>query len=52
MMTTNADGQFDYKWPAAGMYWMEEEVRDNAVTVKQANGRRAGYVATLEVAPQ
>lgn len=50
--TTDADGKFSVKWPAPGMYWMEAEVRDDKVAVKQAKTRRASYAATVEVLPQ
>ncbi|AJG24987.1 Nikel transport family protein NikM [Cupriavidus basilensis] len=51
-LTTDADGKFSVKWPAPGMYWMEAEVRDDKVAVKQATARRASYAATVEVLPQ
>ena len=50
--TTDADGKFSVKWPAPGMYWMEAEVRDDKVAVKEAKTRRASYAATVEVLPQ
>ena len=39
-------------WPEAGMYWLEANLRDDRATLPQANARRLGYVATLEVLPQ
>ncbi|SOZ37801.1 DUF4198 domain-containing protein [Cupriavidus neocaledonicus] len=50
--TTDADGKFSVKWPAAGMYWMEAEVKDDKTTFKQARSRRAVYAVTVEVLPQ
>ncbi|PZX24615.1 conserved hypothetical protein; putative exported protein [Cupriavidus phytorum] len=50
--TTDADGKFSVKWPAAGMYWMEAEVKDDKTTFKQAKSRRAVYAVTVEVLPQ
>lgn len=50
--TTDADGKFSVKWPAPGMYWMEAEVRDDKVAIKEAKTRRASYAATVEVLPQ
>jgi len=50
--TTDADGKFSVKWPAAGMYWMEADVRDDKVTIAPAKARRASYAATVEVLPQ
>ncbi|SCU74786.1 ABC transport system permease protein [Cupriavidus necator] len=50
--TTDADGKFSIKWPAAGMYWMEAEVKDDKATFKQARSRRAVYAVTVEVLPQ
>jgi uncharacterized GH25 family protein len=50
--TTDADGKFNVKWPGAGMYWMEAELRDDKTSLKQATGRRATYTVTVEVLPQ
>ncbi|WP_322102591.1 DUF4198 domain-containing protein [Paraburkholderia sp. J41] len=51
-LTTDAEGKFDVKWPNAGMYYVEAEVRDNHTSIEQAKSRRASYAATLEVLPQ
>ncbi|MGO4305596.1 DUF4198 domain-containing protein [Cupriavidus sp. RAF12] len=51
-VTTDADGKFSVKWPSAGMYWMEAEVRDDKTSIKQAKTRRATYAVTVEVLPQ
>lgn len=50
--TTDAEGKFSVKWPTAGMYWMEAEVKDDKTTFKQARSRRAVYAVTVEVLPQ
>lgn len=50
--TTDADGKFSVKWPAAGMYWMEAELRDQKTSVKPATARRVTYAVTVEVLPQ
>jgi len=50
--TTDADGKFNVKWPAAGMYWMEAELRDEKTSIKPATSRRATYAVTVEVLPQ
>lgn len=49
---TDADGRFTVKWPEAGRYWLSASYQDKNPTLKQANERRASYVATLEVLPQ
>ncbi|MEN7531487.1 DUF4198 domain-containing protein [Cupriavidus sp. DL-D2] len=50
--TTDADGKFSVKYPAAGMYWMEAEIRDDKTSIKEAKARRASYAVTVEVLPQ
>lgn len=50
--TTDADGKFSVKYPAAGMYWMEAEIRDDKTSIKEAKTRRASYAVTVEVLPQ
>ena len=50
--TTDANGQLQVTWPAAGMYWLEAGTQDDRTSVPQATQRRLGYVATLEVLPQ
>ena len=52
LATTDANGEFTVTWPEAGMYWLEANLRDDRATLPQANARRLGYVATLEVLPQ
>src|SRR5690606_6772759 len=51
-VTTDAGGEFAVTWPEAGMYWLEATLQDDNATVPQADGRRLGYVATMEVLPQ
>lgn len=51
-VTTDASGEFAVTWPEAGMYWLETGSEDNRTSIPQANVRRLGYVATLEVLPQ
>lgn len=50
--TTDKDGKFSVKWPEAGMYWLEAEVKDDKPGIKEAKERRATYSATLEVLPE
>ena len=50
--TSGADGKFSVTWPSAGMYWLETSLQDDKATTAPAKGRRASYVATLEVLPQ
>jgi uncharacterized GH25 family protein len=51
-VTTDANGAFKYKWPEAGMYWIEAAVTDGKAAIKDAKERRASYAATLEVLPE
>ena len=51
-VTTDDNGAFKYKWPEAGMYWIEAAVTDDKASVKDAKERRASYAATLEVLPE
>ncbi|AOY94975.1 ABC transporter permease [Cupriavidus sp. USMAA2-4] len=50
--TTDGEGKFSVKWPSAGMYWLEADVRDDKATIAPARQRRASYAATVEVLPQ
>ncbi|MDQ2703278.1 MAG: DUF4198 domain-containing protein [Pseudomonadota bacterium] len=50
--TTDANGEFKVTWPEAGMYWLETSSSDKKVSLPEAEQRRLGYVATLEVLPQ
>ena len=49
--TTDADGRFTFKWPVAGLWWINATTRDDRVSLPQAKERRASYAATLEVMP-
>ncbi len=49
--TTDADGLFSFKWPSAGLWWINAATRDDRTTLPQAKERRASYAATLEVMP-
>ena len=49
--TTDADGRFAFRWPEAGMWWINAATRDTRTSVPQAKERRASYAATLEVMP-
>ncbi|WP_363797986.1 DUF4198 domain-containing protein [Lysobacter firmicutimachus] len=51
-LTTGADGKFEVKWPAAGMYWLETASEDAKTTLAEAKQRRLSYVAVFEVLPQ
>ena len=48
---TDAQGQFSVNWPAAGMYWLEAELKDQHTSLPQAQERRLTYAGTLEVLP-
>ena len=49
--TTDKNGAITMTWNDAGMYWLEASVEDDKPSDKQANKRRASYVATFEVLP-
>jgi uncharacterized GH25 family protein len=49
---TDADGEVTVRWPAAGLYWLDAGVQDQAATVPGVKRRRAGYNATFEVLNQ
>ena len=50
-VTTDKKGQFQITWPAAGMYWLSAQYRDDKAA-KPATQRNASYVATFEVLPE
>lgn len=50
--TTDGDGRFSVTWPAPGLYWLNASLDGAQPTIKEAQMRRAGYTATLEVLPQ
>lgn len=47
---TDADGRVAFRWPGAGLYWVQAGLRGEA-TVPQASRRSVSYAATLEVLP-
>ena len=49
--TTDADGRFAFKWPEAGMWWINAATRDTRTSLPEAKERRASYAATVEVMP-
>jgi uncharacterized GH25 family protein len=49
--TTDAKGEFSVTWPAAGMYWVDADAKDEKTSLPQAKERRLSYVGTLEVLP-
>lgn len=49
--TTDDKGQFSVTWPAAGMYWVDADAKDEKTSLPQAKERRLSYVGTLEVLP-
>jgi len=51
-LRSDANGAVTLTWPAAGMYWLEAEVRSKQDLSAPASERRASYSATLEVLPQ
>lgn len=51
-VTTDAAGRFSVEWPEPGRYWLSASYHDRNPTVREAQERRANYVATLEVLPQ
>jgi uncharacterized GH25 family protein len=48
---TDANGLVTMTWNDAGMYWLQADIQDDKTSIKQANSRRASYVATFEVLP-
>lgn len=50
-IVTDKAGRFQITWPAAGMYWLTTQYRDNKAT-KPATQRAASYSATFEVLPE
>jgi uncharacterized GH25 family protein len=51
-LTTDANGEVTVTWPAAGLYWLDAVIQDEASTVPTVKKRRAGYNATFEVLTQ
>lgn len=51
VLTTDSAGKVAITFADPGMYWLQAQVQDDKPTVKQAQQRRASYVATFEVLP-
>lgn len=49
VLKTDAQGQFEVKWPQPGLYWIEASAEDDQVTAPKASKRRMSYAGTLEV---
>lgn len=50
-IVTDKNGKFKITWPAAGLYWLSAQHRDDKAK-KPATQRNASYVATFEVLPE
>ncbi|WP_280154485.1 DUF4198 domain-containing protein [Piscinibacter sp. XHJ-5] len=53
-LTTDAQGRFTVRWPAAGMYWLNANHGESGMEAAGSAAqpaRRASYSATLEVLP-
>ena len=48
-LTTGKDGVLAYKWPGAGMFWLNAVATDKVVSNPKATERRMSYATTLEV---
>jgi uncharacterized GH25 family protein len=51
-LRTDANGEVSVRWPAAGLYWVDAGIQDQAASVPNVKRRRATYNATLEVLGQ
>jgi uncharacterized GH25 family protein len=51
-LRTDANGEVSVRWPAAGLYWLDAGIQDEAATVPKVKRRRASYDATFEVLTQ
>lgn len=49
---TDAQGKVKVTWTQPGMYYLDAELKDNKVSIKQAKERSLSYSVTLEVQPQ
>lgn len=52
VLHTDANGEVAVRWPAAGLYWLDAGIEDEAATVPNLRKRRASYDATFEVLTQ
>ena len=50
-LKTDAKGQVKIKFPRAGLFWLNADVKDNKTSIAKATERRASYTLTLEVLP-
>jgi uncharacterized GH25 family protein len=50
--TTDKAGEISVIFPAAGLYWFDAGIEDQASTVPNVKARHASYNATFEVLPQ
>ena len=52
LLKTDAKGEVSVKWPAAGLYWLDAGLQDEAASAPNVKKRRANYNATFEVLTQ
>jgi uncharacterized GH25 family protein len=52
LLKTDAVGEVSITWPAAGLYWLDAGIQDEAATVPNVKKRRASYNGTFEVLTQ
>ena len=52
LLKTDAKGEVAVKWPAAGLYWLDAGLQDEAASAPNVKKRRASYNATFEVLTQ
>jgi len=52
VLKTDAKGELSFKWPAAGLYWLDAGLQDDGATAPGVKKRRANYDATFEVLTQ
>jgi uncharacterized GH25 family protein len=52
LLKTDAKGEVAVKWPAAGLYWLDAGIQDEAASAPNVKKRRANYNATFEVLTQ
>jgi hypothetical protein len=52
LLKTDAKGEVSVKWPAAGLYWLDAGIQDEAASAPKVKKRRANYNATFEVLTQ
>jgi uncharacterized GH25 family protein len=52
LLKTDAKGEVAVTWPAAGLYWLDAGIQDDAASAPNVKKRRANYNATFEVLTQ